>query len=53
MKKSFLLFLFGIILSLTAFAQQTIIRGSVLDGTTGKPIPDVTITIDETFQYIN
>ncbi len=48
MKKSFLFFLFGITFSLLGFAQQTIIKGSVLDGTTGEPIPDVTITIEET-----
>ncbi|OZV70984.1 TonB-dependent receptor [Winogradskyella aurantia] len=50
MKKSFLLFLFGVAFSLTSFAQQTLIKGSVLDGTTGEPIPDVTITIEETDQ---
>ena len=50
MKKSFLLFLFGIAFSLTSFAQQTVVKGSVLDGTTGEPIPDVTITIEETGQ---
>ncbi len=50
MKKSFLLFLFGIAFTLIGFAQQTIIKGSVLDGTTGDPIPDVTITIEETLQ---
>jgi len=50
MKKSFLLFLFVIAFSLTSFAQQTIVKGSVLDGTTGEPIPDVTITIEETGQ---
>ncbi|NNE32277.1 MAG: TonB-dependent receptor [Winogradskyella sp.] len=49
MKKSFLLFLFGIAFTLTGFAQ-TIVKGSVLDGTTGEPIPDVTITIEETGQ---
>jgi hypothetical protein len=48
MKKSFLLFLFGVAFSLTSFARQTIVKGSVLDGTTGEPIPDVTITIEET-----
>jgi hypothetical protein len=50
MKKSFLLFLFGVALTLSGFAQQTLIKGSVLDGTTGDPIPDVTITIEETGQ---
>ncbi len=48
MKKSFLLFLFGIVFSLSSFAQQTVVRGSVLDGTTGEPIPDVTVTIEGT-----
>ncbi|GGI56089.1 TonB-dependent receptor [Winogradskyella haliclonae] len=48
MKKSFLLFLFGIAFSLTSFAQQTLVKGSVLDGTTGEPIPDVTVTIEGT-----
>ncbi|WP_299367418.1 TonB-dependent receptor [Winogradskyella sp.] len=52
MKKSFLLFLFGIAFSLTSFAQQTVVKGSVLDGTTGEPIPDVTITIEETGQTL-
>lgn len=45
-----LLFLFGITLSLSSFAQQTIIKGSVLDGTTGETISDVTVTIEETNQ---
>lgn len=53
MKHSFLLLLFSLCLSLTGFAQQTIIKGSVLDGTTGEPLPDVTITIEETGQTIN
>ena len=35
---------------MAGFAQQTIVKGSVLDGTTGEPIPDVTITIEETGQ---
>ena len=32
----------------SAFAQQTIIKGSVKDAATNQPIPDVTITIEET-----
>ncbi|RNC88004.1 MAG: TonB-dependent receptor [Winogradskyella sp.] len=48
MKKSFLFFLFGMAFSLVSFAQQTLIKGSVLDGTTGEPIPDVTVTIEGT-----
>ena len=48
MKKSFFLFLFGAAFSLMSFAQQTIVKGSVLDGTTGEPIPDVTVIIEGT-----
>ncbi|TCK68004.1 carboxypeptidase-like protein [Winogradskyella wandonensis] len=48
MKKSFLLFLFGVAFSLFSVAQQTTVKGSVLDGTTGEPIPDVTVTIEGT-----
>ncbi|WP_179344471.1 TonB-dependent receptor [Winogradskyella ursingii] len=50
MKKSFLLFLSLTAFTLVSFAQQTLIKGSVFDGTTGEPIPDVTITIEETGQ---
>ncbi len=50
MKRCFSLFLFGMAFSLLGFTQQTLIKGSVLDGTTGDPIPDVTITIEETGQ---
>jgi len=52
MKKSFLILLFGVFSVLSSFAQNTIIKGSVLDGTTGEPIPDVTITIEETGQVV-
>ncbi|MDG5490907.1 TonB-dependent receptor [Psychroserpens sp. SPM9] len=52
MKKSFFIFLFGIFSVLTSFSQETIVKGSVLDGTTGEPIPDVTITIEETSQSV-
>ncbi|WP_460220229.1 carboxypeptidase regulatory-like domain-containing protein [Psychroserpens sp. MEBiC05023] len=48
MKKSFFIFLFGIFSVLSSFAQDTIVKGSVLDGTTGEAIPDVTITIEGT-----
>ncbi len=37
---------------LTSFAQDTIVKGSVLDAITGEPIPDVTITIEETSQIV-
>ncbi|WP_431157242.1 carboxypeptidase regulatory-like domain-containing protein [Winogradskyella poriferorum] len=50
MKKSFLLFLCGIAFTFSSFAQQTLVKGSVLDGTTGEPIPDVTVSFEETGQ---
>ncbi|MFT4781879.1 MAG: hypothetical protein ACI9SD_001568, partial [Pseudohongiellaceae bacterium] len=52
MKKSFFILLLGVFSVLASFAQETIIKGSVLDGTTGEPIPDVTITIEETGQVV-
>ena len=52
MKKSFFILLFGIFSVFTSFAQDTIVKGSVLDGVTGEPIPDVTITIEETGQFV-
>lgn len=48
MKKTFLFLLFGMCLTVSAFAQFTIVKGSVLDATTGEPIPDATVTIEET-----
>lgn len=36
----------------TSFSQETIVKGSVFDGTTGEPISDVTITIEETSQSV-
>jgi hypothetical protein len=44
------IFLFGILINLSAFAQQTLIQGSVKDATSFNPIPGVTITIEETQQ---
>jgi hypothetical protein len=52
MKKSFFIFLFGMFSLLTAFAQDTIVKGSVLDGVTGDPVPGVTVTIEETGQFV-
>ncbi|RXJ52531.1 TonB-dependent receptor [Gelidibacter gilvus] len=49
MKKSSV-FLFGIFSVFTATAQETIVKGSVIDGTTNVPIPNVVITIEETLQ---
>jgi hypothetical protein len=48
MKKSVFTFLLGVFIVSSAFAQQTIIKGSVKDAATNQPIPDVTITIEET-----
>lgn len=48
MKKDLLIFLFGIFSIFTAYAQQTIIKGSVKDALTFEPISEVTITIEET-----
>jgi len=45
MKKSFLIFFFGI-LSVAATVAQTTVKGSVLDSTSDEPIPGVTITIE-------
>jgi Carboxypeptidase regulatory-like domain len=50
MKKSSFIFLLAIFSVFTTFAQQTVIKGSVKDGNTNQPIPDVTITIEETLQ---
>ena len=48
MKKSVFTFLLGVFIVMSSFAQQTIIKGSVKDAATNQPIPDVTITIEET-----
>ena len=47
MKKSFLFFLFGVFSTFTMLAQQTIVKGSVKDAVTNEPIPNVTVTIEE------
>ena len=49
MKKSLFIFLLGIFSMFSVFAQ-TSIKGSVKDAATNEPIPDVTITIEETSQ---
>ena len=49
MKKSLFIFLLGIF-SVFSVAAQTEIRGSVKDADSNLPIPDVTITIEETSQ---
>ncbi len=50
MKKSLIILLFGLFSSFTLMAQNTMIKGSVKDATSLEPIPDVTITIEETQQ---
>ncbi len=50
MEKIVSTFLFVIFLGTTTYAQQTIIKGSVLYAISNEPIPDVTITIEETDQ---
>ena len=48
MKKSLIILLFGLFSSFALMAQNTMIKGSVKDATSLEPIPDVTITIEET-----
>ncbi len=50
MKKSLFIFLFGMFSAFTGFAQETVVKGSVKDAVTDEPIPDVTITVEETGQ---
>ena len=49
-KKNDIIFFFALCSGLVVFAQDTIIKGSILDGTTGEPIPEVSVTIEETLQ---
>jgi hypothetical protein len=53
MKKIILIFLFGIFTNLSANAQETIVKGSVVDGVTGEPLPNVTIVIEATGQTVS
>lgn len=50
MRENFTIFLFGIFSVFSAAAQQTVVKGSVIDGITYEPIPNVTITIEESLQ---
>jgi len=50
MKKGLFIFLFGIFTTFTVFAQQTLVKGSVKEAVSFDPIPNVTITIEETQQ---
>lgn len=42
--------LFGMFSVFTVVSQSTVIKGSVIDGTTYDPIPMVTVTLEETLQ---
>ena len=42
--------MFGIFTTLSAIAQQTVVKGSVVDGVTGNPLDGVTVTIESTGQ---
>ena len=48
MKKRLIIFLFGIFSTVTMFAQQTLVKGSVSESITLEPIPDVTVSIEGT-----
>ncbi|MEP5935286.1 MAG: carboxypeptidase regulatory-like domain-containing protein, partial [Winogradskyella arenosi] len=50
MKKSLIILLFGVLTSFSMMAQSTIVKGSVKDAASSEPIPDVTVTIEETQQ---
>ena len=52
MKKSLFIFLFGIFSMFSVQAQQALIKGSVKDAVSFEPIPNVTITIEETQQTV-
>lgn len=48
MKKRLIIFLIGIFSSATMFAQQTMVKGSVTESISLEPIPDVTVSIENT-----
>lgn len=48
MKNSLFIFLFGIFSTVTAVAQQTVVKGSVTESISLNPIPNVIITIEGT-----
>lgn len=50
MEKKLFIFLFGFFSFFAAYAQQTLIKGSVKDAVSFEPIPNVTVTIEETQQ---
>ncbi|HLV40202.1 carboxypeptidase regulatory-like domain-containing protein, partial [Xanthomarina sp.] len=48
MKKSVFIFLFGIFSTITAVAQETVVKGSVTETISFEPIPSVTVTVEGT-----
>lgn len=48
MKKSLFIFLFGIFSTITAVAQETVVKGSVTEAISFEPIPSVTVTVEGT-----
>ncbi|MFD2551291.1 carboxypeptidase regulatory-like domain-containing protein [Bizionia sediminis] len=48
MKKSLIVFLFGFFSTVAAIAQETVVKGSVTEGTSLNPIRNVTVTIEGT-----
>lgn len=48
MKENFMIFIFGIVPVFSFAWQQTMVKGSVIDGTTYQPLHNVTITIENT-----
>ena len=48
MKKGLFIFLFGIFSSVSALAQETVVKGSVTEAISFEPIPNVTVAIEGT-----
>jgi len=48
MKKNLMMFLFGLLTFSVTLAQETIVKGSVVDGVTNEPKPGVTLKIEGT-----
>ncbi len=53
MKKNLWMLLFAVVVSFSMSSAQTLIKGSVVDAVSNQPIPNVTITIEETLQTTN
>ena len=50
LKKKVLIFLFGMFSIYAVFSQETVVKGSVKDAVTDEPLPNVTVTVEETGQ---